>query len=197
MFVYLDDAVYSGGRVKSDLIRWIQTDAPASANVAVIVMALHALGEWFAKGDITKAANAASKAINVTWWRSMMIEDRKAYMSNSDVLRPTTIPAEAAAYVATLGAEPILRAGTSVGSKQFFSSGVARNLIEQEFLKAGVRVRQMCGLLPPQMRPLGCTLMKTTGFGSMFVTYRNCANNAPLVLWAGNPWYPLFPRKTN
>jgi ATP-dependent DNA helicase RecQ len=39
----------------------------------------------------------------------------------------------------------------------------------------------------------------------MLVTYRNCPNNAPLVLWYGNPslprshplskWWPLFPRR--
>ena len=196
-FVYLDDAVYSGGRVKSDIIRWINSDAPADAKVAVIVMALHALGEYFANGDITKAAQAAGKAINISWWRGIVVEDRKTYMTNSDVLRPTIIPSEAAAYVETLGAAPVLRTGMAVGPLAIFSSGVGRALVEQEFLKAGVRVRQMCGLLPGQMRPLGCTLMRTTGFGSMFVTYRNCANNTPLVLWAGNPWYPLFPRKTN
>jgi hypothetical protein len=196
-YVYLDDAVFSGGRVKSDLIRWTQQEAPKSAKVAVIVMALHALGEWFAKTDIKKAAAAAGKTIDVTWWRAMMIEDRKAYTNNSDVLRPTMVPAEAAAYAATLGQALVLRGADAVGSRGFFSSGAGRALIEQEFLKAGVRVKQLCPLLPDQMRPLGCTTMRTLGFGSMFVTYRNCANNTPLVLWAGNPWYPLLPRKTN
>lgn len=196
-YVYLDDAVFSGGRVKSDLIRWIGTDAPKRAKVAVIAMAIHTLGEYFASGDIKKAATAAGKTIDITWWRAMTIEDRKYYMTESDVLRPTEIPAEARAYVDSLGAAPVLRTGSNVGPLKLFSSGEARHLVEQEFLKAGVEVRRRCPLLPAQMRPLGCTLMRTTGFGSMFVTYRNCANNTPLVLWAGNPWYPLFPRRTN
>ena len=68
---------------------------------------------------------------------------------------------------------------------------------EQEFLKAGVRVRTLCPYFNEYMRPLGSNLMKTLGLGSLFVTYRNCANNTPLVLWAGDPWYPLFERKTN
>lgn len=196
-YVYMDDAVFSGGRVKGDLIRWIQTDAPKQAKVAVIAMAVHALGEYFASGDIKKAATAANKSVDVTWWRAITVEDRKYYMSDSDVLRPTAIPAEAKAYVDGLGAAPILRTGSSIGSLKLFSSGEGRHLVEQEFLKAGVDVRRRCPLLPAQMRPLGCTLMRTTGFGSMFVTYRNCANNTPLVLWAGHPWYPLFPRRTN
>lgn len=48
---------------------------------------------------------------------------------------------------------------------------------------------------------------KTTGFGSVFITYRNIANNCPLVLWWGDTsmsdshpfskWHPLFPRTIN
>lgn len=196
-FAYLDDAVFSGGRVGGDISHWIKTDAPKKAKVAVMVMAVHSLGEYFASNDIKKAADAVGKTVDLQWWRAMTLEDRKAYMTSSDVLRPAVIPPEAQAYVDSLGAAPVLRAGTNVGPLGIFSSGAARDLVEQEFLKSGVEVRRRCPLLPAQMRPLGCTLMKTTGFGSPFVTYRNCANNTPLVLWAGDPWYPLFPRRTN
>lgn len=196
-FAYLDDAVFSGGRIGGDLAKWIKTDAPKNAKVAVMVMAVHSLGEYFAGNDIKKAAEAVGKTIEVSWWRAITIEDRKAYMASSDVLRPTVIPPAAQNYVGGLGAEPVLRTGSNVGPLNVFSSAEGRHLIEQEFLKAGVEVRRLCPLLPKQMRPLGCTLMRTTGFGSTFITYRNCANNTPLVFWAGNPWYPLFPRKTN
>ena len=196
-FAYLDDAVFSGGRVGGDLSRWISTEAPASANVAVIVMARHRLGEFFAGNDIRKAAAAAGKSITLAWWRTTTFEDRKAHMAMADVLRPTAIPPEAAAYVESLGAAPVLRTGSGTGRLGLFSSGAARALIEREFLKAGIAVRDKCPLLPAQMRPLGCSLLKTTGFGSMFVTHRNCANNTPLVLWAGDPWYPLLPRRIN
>ena len=196
-YVYLDDAVFSGGRVKSDLSRWISEEAPRNANVAIIVMAVHALGEYFSTGDINKAAKEAGKSIQLRFWRAITLENRKAYRENSDVLWPRSIPAEAEAYVAALGATPILRTANGIGSLKLFSSPEARELLEQEFLKAGLTVRNRCKLLPPHMRPLGSTLMRTPGFGSMFITHRNCANNTPLVLWAGDPWYPLFPRKTN
>ncbi len=198
-YVYLDDALYSGGRIKSDLIGWIKGAAPAQAKVAIITIALHSLGKYFANNDIQKAIQASGKNIEIQFWRAIEVEDRKTYMGVSDVLRPTIIPTdpEAQAYVAGLGAAPILRTPGNVGGHEFFSSDAGRILMEQEFLKAGVRVRNMCPHLNIYMRPLGCTLMKTTGFGSMMVTYRNCANNTPLVLWAGDPWYPLFPRKTN
>lgn len=196
-YVYLDDGVFSGGRIKGDLIRWIQHDAPVSAKVAVIVMAEHMGGSYFARTRIQKAANSAGKEIEVKIWHAIQIEDRRAYIENSDVLRPKVIPIEAQAYVNSFQYQPVLRTLANVGGKGFFSSGDARNLVEQEFLKGGIVVRDRCPLLPDQMRPLGCTLLQTTGFGTMFVTHRNIPNNAPLVLWAGDPWYPLFPRKTN
>lgn len=198
-FLYLDDAIFSGGRVKNDIIRWIRDECPAKANVAVVMIGLHQLGAYFAGKDIAAAARDVGKEVSLTWWRAIAFEDRKAYMANSDVLRPTAIPGDAAtqAYVASLGAEPVLRVPGQLGELKLFSSDAGRALLEQEFLTAGVGIRGACPYLNAYMRPLGNTTMKTTGFGAMMVTFRNCPNNAPLVFWAGNPWYPLFPRKTN
>jgi hypothetical protein len=54
---------------------------------------------------------------------------------------------------------------------------------------------------------MGFEYFESLGFGSVFITYRNIANNCPLVLWWGDTnyhpshpfskWYPLFPRKGN
>ncbi len=45
-FIYLDDAIFSGGRVGNDLAAWIEREAPASATVHVVVVAIHKLGGW-------------------------------------------------------------------------------------------------------------------------------------------------------
>lgn len=198
-FLYIDDVLFSGGRIRHDVVKWIKEAAPQQAKLAIVTIANHLLGEWRTGKDIADAAKEAGKSINVTWWRVFQIEDRKAYMTNSDVLRPTMTPADAAtaAYVQGLNLEPVFRTPGQVGGLGFFSSENGRALLEQQFLVSGVGVRAMCPYLNIYMRPLGNSMMGTTGFGSMIVTYRNCPNNAPLVLWAGNPWYPLFPRKTN
>jgi hypothetical protein len=198
-YVYLDDALFSGGRIKSDIVGWINGGAPKAAKLFIITIANHMLGEFFAGKDINAAAKAADKAIELTWWRALMVEDRKAYMTRSDVLRPTAIPDDLPTkdYLSSLGAELVLRVPGGKSELALFSSEEARQTLEQEFLKSGVRVRAMCPHFNIYMRPLGSSLMKTSGFGSMIFTYRNCANNTPLVFWAGNPWYPLFPRKTN
>lgn len=46
-YLYLDDAVFSGGRVRSDVIKWIKEAAPAKAKLVVLVIGLHRGGEWY------------------------------------------------------------------------------------------------------------------------------------------------------
>lgn len=198
-FVYLDDAIFTGNRVRRDLETWIAREAPADAKVHVITIALHSGGQYYANGKIREAATAAGKNIDVTWWRAIELEDRRAHTTTSDVLRPVAIPDDGGvkAYVAGMRFPPNLRTAGHVGGNGIFSNDAGRQLLEQEFLKAGVRIRQMCPHLGQYQRPLGNMILDTLGFGSLIVTFRNCPNNAPLALWAGDPWYPLFPRTTN
>jgi hypothetical protein len=198
-YLYLDDVLFSGGRIKSDLATWIHSDAPTNAELDVLVVIRHTQGSYFTEGHLANAAKSACKNIALRFPHSHIIEDRKARTNVSDVFRPASVPADprVRAYVDKLGVEPLLRSPGSVGGHAFFSSEAGRNLLEQEFLKAGVRVHDLCPRLPKHLRPLGCTVQRMLGFGSTIVTYRNCPNNAPIALWAGDPWYPLFPRETN
>lgn len=198
-YIYLDDVIFTGNRIKNDFLGWIQTSAAPAAKVHVLVIGLHKGGRWYAKTKIDEAAKAAGKKIDISWWRCLEIEDRKTYVTDSDVLRPASIPddADVQAYAQVLNYPPVLRSGNSLGPNNFFSSGAGRNLLEQEFLKTGVYIRSICPNLNQYQRPLGNMLLQTLGFGALIVTFRNCANNCPLVFWVDDPWYPLFPRKTN
>lgn len=200
-FVYIDDGLFSGGRLGSDLKSWIENVAPQNAELIIATIAVHTQGLYFTKRSLNAANTESGKNLTIKWGHLISIEDGifEEKVNASDVLRPTgpgTDPA-VAAYIVTLGKDQTWRAGASVGPKQFFSSDQGRQVLEQEFLKAGVAVRDMCPLLNAYQRPLGNTTMRTIGFGTMFATYRNCPNNAPLVLWAGDPWYPLLRRVTN
>lgn len=198
-FVYLDDSIFTGNRVMRDLQTWIADQAPLQAKLHVITIALHGGGHYYANKNIERAAKEAGKDIDLTWWRAILLEDRKTYTATSDVLRPVSIPddGDVMAYVAAMRYPPNLRTAGNVGGNGIFSSDAGRQLLEEEFLKAGVRIRQMCPHLSKYQRPLGNMVLDTLGFGSLIVTFRNCPNNAPLALWAGDPWYPLFPRTTN
>jgi len=198
-YIYLDDIIFTGNRVKNDLLGWIQSSAPLAAKVHVLVIGFHRGGQWYAKTKVEEGAKAAGKTVDVSWWRYLEIEDRKAYIADSDVLRPSSLPNDAATqtYAQSLKYPPVLRLGNSAGGRGFFSSDASRNLLEQELLKAGVYIRSICPNLNVYQRPLGNMVLQTLGFGALIVTFRNCANNCPLAFWADDPWYPLFPRKTN
>ncbi len=198
-YLYLDDGIFTGNRVRNDLISWMQTDAPEKATLHVVTIALHIGGQYYARTGIEKAAQDAEKKIDIKWWRCVEIEDRKTYIDTSDVLRPKSVPDDVLTqeYVRGLKYAPVLRKPGSVGNNKFFSSEDGRHLLEQELLKAGARIRSMCPYLNVYQRPLGNMVLETLGFGSLLVTFRNCPNNCPLAFWAGDPWYPLFPRKTN
>ncbi len=198
-FIYLDDVVFTGNRVLKDVGAWIQTTAPAKAKGYIITIGLHRGGLPYAASKIKAAIAAAKKDVKLTWWCRGEIEDSRDMVNKSDVLRPRTLgdDPQVAAYAASLKYKPILRSQDSVGEHKFFSCEKGRALLEQEFLKAGVKIRGSCPHLNKYQRPLGNMVLETLGFGSTIVTFRNCPNNAPLALWAGDPWYPLFPRKTN
>jgi len=92
-------------------------------------------------------------------------------------------------------------------TETLFSSPEARNIVETAFLRKGAYIASLPKNRQPSMRPMGYEYLESLGFGAVFVTYRNIANNCPLVLWWGDTsyhpshpfskWYPLFPRKVN
>lgn len=203
-FVYLDDGVFGGGRILQDLSTWIGKTAPTECEVRIVVAAMHTLGQYYVDKEIDKIKTKTKKKIKLAWWRIHEVENRRYFKNDSDVLWPTMVPSEslAQAYVRYITEDAPkykieLRSPASVGKKKFFSSDKARILLEQQFLTAGLQIRDMCPYLPETARPLGATLLKTFGFGSTIVTFRNCPNNSPLAFWVSDPWYPLFPRSTN
>lgn len=199
VYVYLDDAIFTGNRVRKDLEKWIAESAPAKATIYIISIALHSNGQYYANGHIADAVRSSRKNIDVNWRCAIKLEDQKVHTDISDVLRPTLIPTDAGvqSYVQAMKYQPVLRTAGGVGANGLFSGEAGRFVLEQEFLKAGVKIRGLCPYLGDTQRPLGHMTLDTLGFGSLIATFRNCPNNAPLALWAGDPWYPLFPRTTN
>jgi hypothetical protein len=164
-FLYLDDVLFTGNRIKEDLIRWVERDAPQSAEVVVAAIAMHVGGRNFAHVQIVAAAKAAGKTIDVKWLCPVLVEDRKAEIDRSDVLRPVSIPDDEPTrrYVRGMREAPLLRRPGHVGTRGFFSSEAGRHLLEQELLKAGCRIASACPGLGPNTRPLGNFIRETLG----------------------------------
>ena len=204
-YIYLDDVLFTGGRIATDLLAWIAGNAPANAVVQVILMALHTSGKYYITSNRLKKAIADSgKNIQLRFWRSIEFENQKNRKDCSEVLWPAVIPndADVRAYVESERKFPLALRNPS-GALSVFSSEQGRQLLESEFLIAGVKIRSLTQSPKDFIRPLGCGNFGV-GFGSLIATYRNCPNNCPLALWWGNPaatsgalhWYPLLSRKT-
>jgi hypothetical protein len=207
-YIYLDDVLFTGNRIGSDLSSWILNTAPSKGNVHVVVIVAHRLGEWQCEERLKKAAISSGKDLKFTFWAALRIENRKKYRAQSEVLWPAFIPDDERlkAYMAEetdYPFEPRVPGGEL--ENKIFSSEEGRQLLERELLLAGVKIRSFSKNPSKILRPLGYSNFGL-GFGSMIVTYRNCPNNVPLALWWGEPtaekshplskWYPLFPRKT-
>lgn len=207
VFVYLDDVLFSGIRVGNDMSTWITEQAPSSATVHVVTIAMHKFGEWKCIQQLKKEARRAGKQLRFRFWTARRVENRLARRDASEVLWPAAIPEDAALmeYMKQEERFPFQPRKTR-GQRQWpFSSEDGRKLLERELLLAGMRIRSFSQNPSPVIRPLGFSLFGI-GFGSMIVTYRNCPNNRPLALWWGDPeahpnhpfsqWYPLLQRRT-
>jgi hypothetical protein len=80
-------------------------------------------------------------------------------------------------------------------SENLFTSPENRNRFENILLSKGVEILQLANVQVKNIRALGFSLpsQKSFGFGTLCFTWRNIANNTPLVFWyAGGGFFPLF-----
>ena len=207
-YVYLDDALFSGDRIVTDLTDWISLQSSTNLALHIVVIASHKYGEWRCKTRLVKIAREMGKRLQIRGWAAKRLENRKAYRDTSDVLWPVQLPdnPDVAAYIESEEHFPFVPRNPGARSElNLFSSESGRQVLEREMLLAGMRIRSFCREPSPAIRPLGRGNFGL-GFGSMIATYRNCPNTAPLALWWGDPneypghpfskWYPLLPRRT-
>ena len=199
-YIYMDDVLFSGNRIRNDLEDWVEKYAPSKCIVNIIVFAYYLGGQYYCSRRLEQKAKQCAKQIQFVWWREKEFENRKFNKDYSDNFNPrffSTDP-DVEGYIRFLtnsGYPPLKR--ETIFNSSCFSSEKGRSILEDAFLTAGCKIRKMCPFLPERMRPLGYNYLSTLGFGSTVITYRNCPNTTPLALWAGSPWYPLFPRKIN
>ena len=182
-FIYLDDAIFTGDHVMGDLANIIR-EIPQETQLRIIVIAIHSYAEYNVRRRFSVSVQSKWRFENRQTWHN-----EEGGLEPTDVLRPSEIG----------------KRNQNERKSRFFSSVEGRQLLEREFLSAGEKIRGFAEKPDPNLKPLGYNTFEP-GFGSLFVTYRNCPNNCPLPLWYGDPsyppahplgrWYPLFPRKT-
>lgn len=208
-YIYVDDFLFSGGRLVSDLRKWIEESAPQKCTVRVVVMGWYHAGKWYVQNQLPKIAEQHKKDINFEFWsiEDLRLENRLAYRNKSHVFWPVEsvmdFP-EVQAYIRNQSRAPTHRVSIEETNKVF--SKKRRNQYEIAMTKAGLKIIGFCNEPNSTMKPLGYNRFDGFGFGSTIFSFRNCPNNNPLAFWWGDSsysetqtlgkWYPLMQRKT-
>lgn len=208
-YIYLDDFLFSGNRLISDLKEWIINDAPQKCHVSIVLMGWYQSGQWYVNKLLPTIAQENKKEITFKFWsiESFRLENRLRYKDDSHVFWPEQSVMEikeAYEYINRQEKEPVFRVNRGLKNKVFSTN--RRSQYELAITKAGLKILGYCQSPSVVVKPLGYSRFDGFGFGSTVFSFRNCPNNNPLAFWWGDPkyssahpfgkWYPLLQRKT-
>ena len=92
--IYLDDAIHSGLRVGNDLDPWIRLDAEPGTRLRIVVLATHTYGTYRMRQRLEGVSVEAEKQLDISIWRAVEFENRRARRRVSAVYWPAEIPDE-------------------------------------------------------------------------------------------------------
>lgn len=208
-FIYLDDFIFSGNRLRSDMQDWIVNIAPDECRVCVITIGWFIYGQWSTNNKLKEIAIASGKNIKFAFlsYEEFRLENRVYRKDFSDVFWPTDLITNLDGYDKWLRNEsfyPKYRQVNGVKNKIF--SNPRRENYERIMFKYGLKIMGFSSQNSGVVKPLGYSTFRGFGFGSTVFSFRNCPNNNPLAFWWGDPsassshpfskWYPLLQRKT-
>jgi hypothetical protein len=216
IYFYIDDCVFTGNKFRYDIEDWLKEKKIKSGSKLITFhIAYHKVGIDYAINHINNMV--ASKNIELICWRHYEIDNRKEMYANIATLWPFILLENDIIRIYSSEVEKrcdengwnynAFRGYNKLPKEILFSSGKNRNIVEDAFLNAGVKLILAASNPSRSVRPLGFEKLESLGFGTFFITFRNTANNCPLVLWYGDQenfdsshplglWYPLLPRKT-
>ena len=216
-YIYVDDCLFSGNRVRRDIEAWID-EAKEDSELHLVFLGIHIRNLDFISHTLEEMLK--KKNMKFKFWRVKEISDsRKTNYTKNNKYECLWAPyasygTSTERYIEDVEESrsdsqrayfPLLREEQYPINETLFTSKEHRDIVEKAFFEKGVYIKSFGNERKENIRALGYDNNKTLGFGSMFVTYRNIANNCPLVLWWGDEnatpglgdWYPLFPRTVN
>ncbi|QQE66315.1 hypothetical protein GFS31_30130 [Leptolyngbya sp. BL0902] len=213
IYIYFDDCLYSGNTAWRDVNAWMP-NAAKGTTLHLIFFAFHTEGLRYSRRQIESEAQKYD--VNIKFWRLHKFHNSRWNPSQFDCFWALQTSGDEFIdrYLKEIDERrqnsnrslpDLFRPANMPKQDKIFSSAVARNLIEYAFLKVGAYIVSLPRNPNASMKPLGYDYFDSLGFGAIFITYRNIANNCPLALWWGDPhkayplntWYPLFPRTVN
>lgn len=213
-FIYFDDLLASGGTVRKDVLVWLlesegkkrnyQRVIDGECKLIVSTFAKHVFGAGLCKWQLMMNTDKLLDK-KLHFYCDVEIQDHPRFPGQTyNCMMPleSELSKEAWDYLHNLDAEgQPTRAFRPVNSpmrETVFSSSEARNRLEKIFIEKGIQLFESVMNLASNQRPLGMTppSHRTFGMGTLFFTWRNIPNNAPIVFWwDNNNWHPLFPLK--
>ncbi|PTP99715.1 phosphoribosyltransferase-like protein [Vibrio sp. ZF 223] len=206
-YFYIDDFIFSGNRLYSDLSDWFERESPRDCKLNIVTLGYYTSGQYSTECRLKELFADRNIALEFYRYEECTLENRLRYRNSSErfwptenVLDDTTVQA----YVEEKRPNFTYREVTVHENKVFSSD--RREQYEKIMLKYGIKIVGFPRTNSAVVKPLGYDTYRTFGFGSAVFTFRNCPNNNPLAFWWGDPeapeyhpfskWYPLLQRTT-
>jgi hypothetical protein len=220
-FVYLDDVLCTGNTLFQNLNTWHSQDydddrtnlkaiKDGTADFICTYIFIHSKNYYKKVAQIKKVIDG-DLGRKLKMYRMHEIENSDEAKGAYDLIFPLEVNSseEVLSYkeqVASMVDEYTQKGGYSTKEEFFrpkgrpvdeelFTSADNRNRFETILLEKGIEILRNAHTNIENVRALGYSLksMKDFGFGALCFTWRNIANNTPLVFWyAGGGFFPLF-----
>lgn len=204
--IYLDDFIFSGGRIYQDLTNWIPRQEK-SHKIYVGVIGCHS-STWQTKKKLKNKIFDNNQKNNLNssliFLDCTELENKLSKRNESDVLWPMQKIFQTEEYKKYEVPNFKYRDGFIETPYNLFKNNDERVRFENICLKYGFKIIEKCKATNSTTKPLGNCHFDGYGFGGLIFNYRNCPNNTPLIFWWGsgdinklhlyNQWHPLMPR---
>ncbi len=179
-FIYLDDFIFSGNRLFSDMQDWITKFAPDECRVCIITIGWFIYGQWSTENKLKKIAKESGKNIKFVFisFTEFRLENRLHRKDYSEVFWPTDSITSLADYDNWFEAESFDPKYRQVnGAKNKIFSSTRREEYERIIFKYGLKIMGFSSQNSKVVKPLGYSTFRGFGFGSTVFSFRNCPNN--------------------
>ena len=207
LYVYIDDALFSGRRTRDDIRKLIGL-LPSGAHLKVYYIIAYSDGFNYWKDTLSSEARCKEISIDFSC-QKLYKNNRKSNLGSYQFFWPDKScqrDNDISCYENKLQSTRKCYYLYCYNEKNsgLCSSPEANKKLTYIFLKYGLRI--VNAVKKTEFMPLGFGYPLSFGFGAFCASDWNIPNNCPLVLWWGDiedpqsvagSWYPLLPRRNN
>lgn len=225
-YIYVDDCLFSGNRIIKGLKKINESMQFHDCRIIIYCHAIHSDSIEYVNEELKKLFS--HKRVNITITQSIILDNRRSTESRVECIWPKKFRSSHIdlwqAYLETTRSAKnparklIFCYPNRPIEERVYHSTDARKVVEHHLLIAGINIlanhyslnQPNCNKVQTGdidnyqycVRPLGFDKLKGLGFGSIYFSYRNVANNCPTAFWYdgaldNSSWLPLLKRKTD